>query len=199
MGKILKILNLKLDRNQSYIFISLLISGLLITYVYPTIIKEVYSSLPAEWIAFESLFMSLSSLIIGMIWRNKFRQKIIKHFLIFLFFETILGVGLILWLLFINYNFSVLAIMSLFFTSFITLFVEKCTMVFKSKLWNNDTREQYDNNYSIITGLICIIGGIFALLISPTLKVSLMLWGIAYTVDDIGWALVYIKNKNLHE
>ena len=89
--------------------------------------------------------------------------------------------------------------MSLFFASFITLFVEKCTMVFKSKLWNNDTREQYDNNYSIITGLICIIGGIFALLFSPTLKVSLMLWGIAYTVDDIGWALVYIKNKNLHE
>jgi hypothetical protein len=199
MEKILKILNLKLDRNQAYIFISLLISGLLITYVSPTIIKEVYSSLPAEWIAFESLFMSLSSLIIGMIWRNKFRQKIIKHFLLFLFFETILGVSLILWLLFINYNVWVLAIMSLFFTSFITLFVEKCTMVFKSKLWNNDTREQYDNNYSIITGLICIIGGIFALLFSPTLKVSLMLWGIAYTVDDIGWALVYIKNKNLHE
>ena len=147
MGKILKILNLKLDINQSYIFISLLISGLLITYISPTIIKEVYSSLPAEWIAFESLFMSLSSLIIGMIWRNKFRQKIIKHFLLFLFFETILGVSLILWLLFINYNVWVLAIMSLFFTSFITLFVEKCTMVFKSKLWNNDTREQYDNNY----------------------------------------------------
>ena len=52
---------------------------------------------------------------------------------------------------------------------------------------------------SIITGLICIIGGILALLFSPTLKVSLMLWGIAYTVDDIGWALVYMKNKNLHE
>ena len=84
MGKILKILNLKLDKNQIYIFISLLISGLLITYISPTIIKEVYSSLPTEWIAFESLFMSLSSLIIGMIWRNKFKQKIIKHFLLFL-------------------------------------------------------------------------------------------------------------------
>ena len=44
--------------------------------------------------------------------------------------------------------------MSLFFTSFITLFVEKCTMVFKSKLWNNDTREQYDNNYSSVSEII---------------------------------------------
>ena len=68
-------------------------------------------------------------------------------------------------------------------------------MVFKSKLWNNESRENYDNNSSIIAGLTCILGYSLAMLFEPSIKFALALWGIAYLVDDIGWAIVFWKNR----
>ena len=64
MNKFLNALNLKFDNNQMWILLSLLFSGFLLTYISPTIIKDIYSKLPAEWIAFESLFGSISGLVI---------------------------------------------------------------------------------------------------------------------------------------
>jgi hypothetical protein len=68
-------------------------------------------------------------------------------------------------------------------------------MVFKSKLWNNESREHYDNNASIIAGLTCILGYSLAMFFEPSIKFALALWGIAYLVDDIGWAIVFWKNR----
>lgn len=70
-------------------------------------------------------------------------------------------------------------------------------MVFKTKLWNEEKREIYDNNASMIASLTCIIGFLFALLFMPSLELSLVLWAIACIVDDIGWIIVYIKNKKV--
>ena len=69
-------------------------------------------------------------------------------------------------------------------------------MTFKSKLWNNDERENYDNNIQIIGGIVAILGYVMALFFLPSLKTSLVLWGVAYLVDDLGWAIVFYKNKN---
>ena len=68
-------------------------------------------------------------------------------------------------------------------------------MVFKSKLWNNESRENYDNNAAIIGGMTCIIGYSFAMFFEHSITFALALWGIAYLVDDIGWAIVYWKNR----
>lgn len=195
MNKILNILNLKLDRNQVYIFLSMFICGLLSTYVFPVIIKDIYSQLPSSWIAFESLVGSVSGLLISVAWKNSIRQGAIKRFMGFVIAETICGVVLCAYLLFIDYNIWVLAVSQLIYTTFVTSFVGKCIMVFKSKLWNNESREHYDNNASIIAGLTCILGYSLALFFEPSIKFALSLWGIAYLVDDIGWAIVFWKNR----
>lgn len=195
MIKILNILNLKLDNNQIWILLSLLFSGFLLTYISPTIVKDIYSKLPAEWIAFESLFASISGLVISMLWRGAIRRIAIKQFIILIILETLCGLCMCIYLVFIEYNVWILAITSLIYTSFVTIFVGKCIMAFKTKLWNNEERESYDNNTQIILGIVSIIGYTLALLFLPTLNTALLLWGIAYLIDDLGWAIVYIKNK----
>ena len=197
MNKILNLLNLKIDNNQKYILLSLFISGLLITYVSPMFTKVIITALPAEWIAFESLFASISTLLIGILWKGKTRETAMKHFIIFCLIETIASFTLALYLLLVEFNVWVYAIFSLFYISFITVFVGKCIMAFKTKLWNEEKREIYDNNTSIISGITCISGFLLALLFMPSLKLSLILWAIACIVDDIGWMIVYIKNKEM--
>lgn len=83
--QILDKLNIKTDSNQKWILLSLFISGLLITYTGPVIAKSIITALPAEWIAFQSLFSSISALIIGMMWQGRIRRKIIKCFFLFLY------------------------------------------------------------------------------------------------------------------
>lgn len=159
--------------------------------------KVIITALPAEWIAFESLFASISTLLIGILWKGKPRETAMKHFIIFCLIETIASFTLAIYLLLIEFNVWVYAIFSLFYISFITVFVGKCIMAFKTKLWNEEKREIYDNNTSIISGITCISGFLLALLFMPSLKLSLILWAIACIVDDIGWMIVYIKNKEI--
>lgn len=197
MNKILNILNLKLDSNQIYIFLSMFVCGLLCSYISPVIIKDIYTKLPSSWIAFESLVGSVSGLLISVAWKNSIRYGAVKKFMLLVIAETICGVVLCAYLLFVDYNIWVLAISQLIYTTFVTSFIGKCIMVFKSKLWNNENREHYDNNASIIAGLTCILGYSLAMFFEPSITFALVLWGIAYLVDDIGWAIVFWKNKNL--
>ena len=78
--KLLGYINIHPDKNQSWLLISLVISGLLITYAHPTLVKEIISNLPAQWIAFESLAASIAGLLIGMIWQKNVRKKAIRYF-----------------------------------------------------------------------------------------------------------------------
>ena len=195
--RILNILNLKLDSNQKYIVVSLILCGLLCSYVSPVIIKDIYTKLPSEWIAFESLVGSISGFLISIFWRGVIRKQAIKKFLLLVISETICGILVCAYLLLIDYNIWVLAIAQLIYTTFITSFVCKCIMVFKSKLWNNKDREIYDNNIEIIACLTSILGYLTAIIVEPNIYLAIFLWGIAYLVDDIGWAIVYFKNRKL--
>ena len=194
--KILNILNVHPDSNQIWILTSLFLSGLLITYIHPAIVKEIYSSLPAEWIAFESLASSIAGLVVGILWQKTIRRGVIKYFLIFAVSESVLGCLLGLFLTFVYYDVWIFAIASLVYSAFITTFVSKCIMAFKAKLWIERERETYDNNQSIIAGIVCIIGFSMALLFMPSLKLAIFIWALCCIIDDIGWCIVYIKNKN---
>jgi hypothetical protein len=195
--KILDLINVHPDENQKWILLSLFLSGLLITYVHPAIIKEIYSSLPAQWIAFEALASSVAGLLVGIIWKGPVRKKVIHNFLIFAVTESTLGCILGMFLAFIHYNVWVFAIASLIYSTIISTFVAKCIMAFKAKLWIEKEREIYDNNMSIVSGIVCVIGFSMALILMPSLKLSLVLWGLCCIIDDIGWILVYIKNKKI--
>ena len=193
--RLLTILNIHADDNQKWLLLSMFVSGLLITYISPVITKSIITALPAEWIAFEALFSSVVGLIIGIIWKGKFRHNIIQYFVIFCISECLAGFCVAMYLTFVHYNVWIFAISSLIYSNFITTLVGKCIMAFKAKLWVEKEREIYDNNLSIVSGITCIIGFGFALLLMPPLKVGLFIWGICCIIDDIGWIIVYLKNK----
>ena len=92
INKILNLLNLKLDRNQVYIFLSMFVCGLLITYISPVIIKDIYSKLPSSWIAFESLVGSISGFLLSIIWKNNIRSGAIKRFMLLVIVESLCGI-----------------------------------------------------------------------------------------------------------
>lgn len=193
--KIFKLLNIHPDNNQKWLLLFTFISGLLITYVNPTIMKAIISELPAQWLAAQALISSIAGLLIGIIWKGKIRTIAINRFIILAICEEICGFLLAMYLCFIHYNVWVFAIASLIYSTFITQFVCKCIMAFKAKLWIEKEREIYDNNLSIVDGIVCIIGFSFALLFLPSLKVSLFIWGLCCIFDDIGWIIVYCKNR----
>lgn len=193
--KFLDIMNIHADDNQKWLLISMFISGLLATYISPAITKAIITELPAEWIAFESLFSAIVGLLLGIIWQGKFRHNIIQYFVIFCITECILGFLCAMYLCFIHYNVWVFAVSTLIYGNLITSLVGKCIMAFKAKLWPEKEREIYDNNLSIVGGITCIIGFALALFMMPSLKVALFIWGLGCIVDDIGWIIVYIKNQ----
>lgn len=193
----MKFANIHSDSNQKWILISLFLSGLLMTYAHPTLFKTIVSELPAEWLAFDSLSCSICGLLIGMIWKGKLRVKVIRYFLIFAIAESLCGCLLGLYLTFIKVDVWVYAIASLIYCNVVSLFVSKCIMTFKAKLWIEKEREIYDNNTSIVGGIVCVIGYVCAIVALPSLKLSLFLWAICCIIDDIGWIIVYKKNENL--
>lgn len=195
LRSIMNLLNIHPDKNQRWILLSLFLSGLLITYVHPAVVKEVYTNLPAEWIAFESLAGSVAGLVVGMLWKGTLRKGVTRNFLVFAVSESVLGCLLGFFLAFVHYNVWIFAIASLVYSAFITTFVGKCIMAFKAKLWVEKEREVYDNNQSIVAGMVCVIGFSAALFFMPSLKVALVIWGLCCIIDDIGWILVYLKNR----
>lgn len=197
MKKILGLLNIHPDNNQKWLLLSMLVSGLLGTYISPAISKAIITELPAEWIAFEALFSSIVGLLLGMMWQGKFRRGIIKYFIIFCIGECLAGFLCGMYLCFIHYNVWVFAITTLIYGNFITSLVSKCIMAFKAKLWVDKEREVYDNNVSIVGGIVCIIGFGLALILMPSLKISLFIWGLCCILDDFGWIIVYLKNREL--
>ena len=77
--------------------------------------------------------------------------------------------------------------------------INKCIMVFKTKIWNEKSRELYDNTSSVVRDLALVIGGTCAMLFCPGLKTSLILWGVACLADDIGWIMTWLKLKDILE
>ena len=42
----------------------------------------------------------------------------------------------------------------------------------------------------------CIAGYVCALLSMPSLKVAMFIWGLCCAIDNIGWLVVYHRNKD---
>lgn len=195
MKKLLNLLNLRVDENQRWILLSLFVSGLMMTYINPRIVKEIISELPAEFIAVQSLVSSVTALLISIIWRGKLREKAIRYFMYLITAESLCGFVLGFYLTFIRYDVWLFAVATLIYSSLISSFVSKCIMVFKSILWVERKREGYDNNKQVIVSITCIIGFTASIIYMPTLKFSTFMWGLCCIIDDIGWGIVYYKNK----
>lgn len=195
MKKLLNLLNLRVDENQRWILLLLFVSGLMMTYVNPRIAKEIISELPAEFIAVQSLVSNMTALLISIIWRGKLREKAIRYFMYLITAESLCGFILGFYLTFIEYDVWLFAVATLIYSSLIGSFVSKCIMVFKSILWAEKKREEYDNNKQVIVSITCIIGFTASIVYMPSLKFATFVWGLCCLIDDIGWGIVYYKNR----
>ena len=200
MKKIIKglmcALNIHADHNQSWLLVSVTISGLLGTYIMATLSKAIISELPAQWIATQSLVTAIAALTVGLIWKGRFRRAALSNFFILAIVESTLGFLLGIYLLF-YWNVWVFAIVSLIYSTLITNIVGKCLMAFRSVLWTEKDREIYDNNNQVVGSIICITGFALSIVVLPSLKTATFLWAVGCIVDDIGWIIVYRKNQEL--
>lgn len=132
-----------------------------------------------------------------MVWKGNFRKAVLKNFVLFAVVESVTAFCLAMWLAFVAWNVWIYAIFSLLYVSLVSLTISRCIMVFKTKLWNEKTRELHDNTASVVRDLALIIGGLMAMIFCPSLKLALVLWGIACVVDDIGWIITWLKLKDI--
>lgn len=188
-------LNIRLIRGSGLIYVTLLVSTVIGTYSNPVICKEIVSNLPPEYLAAESISVSISTLLIGMLWKGKTRDVVIRNFMMLAILETIASIILGYWLLFVSYNVWVMAIGSIIYVNLISIFINKCVMMFKSKLFIEKEREDFDNSSSTINSIAALLGFGLALLFMPSLKVGILCWSIACVFDDVGWMYIYFKNK----
>lgn len=195
--RLLSWLNIHPDKNQRWILASTISSGLLMTYTTPVIIETLITELHSEWVSISSLAASVSGVLIGVTWKRGVRREAIKKFLFLAIGESICGSVLGLYLALIDWNVWVFAGCFLIYTNLLTKFVSNCKMAFRSILWVEREREVYDNNQIIIGGITCIIGYTLSLIAKPGLKLVLILWSISCILDDLGWIMVYIQNKDI--
>lgn len=194
--KLLLILNLHIDDNQKWIISWVFVFGLINTYISPAITKEIVSNLPAEFIAAQSLTVSLSGFIIGIIWKGKLREKAIKYFELLIATESILAFLIGMYLTFASYSVWLFAISNVLYVSLISIFIGKCLMAFRGKLWAEKEREIYDNNNAIVGGITCILGFGLSILFMPSIKTAIFIWACCCLLDNIGWGIVYWKNRH---
>jgi len=192
-----KLLNIKLQPNQWPIALSCFLSLMVNSYIGPVLCKTAISELPPQWLSFETVWCCFSGLFIGMIWKGKFREKALKWFAALAGLESLAGLSLGMWLAFVKWNVWVYSVFSLFYVSVVSLTISRCIMAFKSKLWNEKSRELYDNTDSIVRNVGLLLGGILAIAFCPSLKIALMLFSISCLIDDIGWIATWFKLKEV--
>lgn len=194
--KILDKLNIHLDDNQKWIALSYFIVGTISAYTNPTFIKEYGMNLPAQFFAVEAIVCAFSSLLVGMIWQGKVRECAVKWFIHIAAFESIVAFLVGMWLVFVSYNIWVLAVSCVIYGNLISVFVGKCIMAFRTKIWNEEAREVYDNNNSIIGSIVCLLGYGTSLFCLPSVKTAVFLWGTICLFDNIAWCFLYHKHRN---
>lgn len=195
VDRIQKLLNLKVQKNQGLLLTCSTITGFLFCYISPRIQKEIISNLPAEFLSVQSLWWCLSALLIGIVWKGTTRETAIKYFTVLALTESFMGFCLGMYLVFVEYNVWIFAIGSLLYSSMVSIFVGKCIMCFESKLWQNREREDFDNTNSIVRGIVNCLGFGIAIFAMPSTKVAVFIWGVTCVFDDIGWIIIYNKNR----
>lgn len=192
---ILNKLNIRLDENQKWIALSHFIFTTIYAYTSPTFIKEYGMQLPAQFFAVESIVCSLSALMVGMIWQGKLRILSVKWFAHLAAAESVAAFSIAMYLAFLEYNIWLLAVSCIIYTNLISIFVSKCLMTFRSKIWNEEAREIYDNNNSIICNAAALIGYSISLFFLPSVRTSVILWGFTCLLDNIAWCCLYWKKR----
>ena len=196
IAHIFRFFNINLQPHQALPAASYFLSLVLHSYYGPMLMKTAITELPPQWLSFETVWCCLASLAIGIMWKGGFRKAAIRNFAVLAIIESCAGFCLSIWLVFVAWNVWVYAVFALFYVSVVSLTVGRCVMVFKTKLWNEKSREAHDNTQSGIGDIALLSGGIAAIVACPSLNVALILFGISCIVDDIGWIITWFRLKD---
>lgn len=181
--------------NKSILILSHFIPDILIGLGWATIHKVCVELLPAQWLSFEQLMISVFLIIACFLWKNeKFRKNTISIFLFLSIFEMLTGMIMAFSMVF-SFNVWVYAIGSLIYIGLISVFLSRVEIAFKSKLFAERERENFDNDMELAASSSSLIGFGIASLVEIPLSTALTLWGIAW-IGNLGWIMVYLKNKN---
>lgn len=192
-----KIIKFGVDSNQSILLVTSIICTILGASVGPALQKEIISALPAKFLAIQGLVAIGANIIVSHLWQlEDARKRVILSYRILTLTESVAGFCLAMYLAFIDWNVYVFAIASLIYTSLISMLVGKATSAFSNALWKGRKREDYKNEKDLWHGYAGILGLLIAATFTAPLRWSLVIWGITCILDDLGWIIIYLKNKN---
>lgn len=170
------------------------ISEVLLCIGYATIHKTCVELLPTRYLAFEQLAISFFLILFCTLWKNeKFRKKTLTFFLILSLIEMLSGI-ILAFSMSIYFNVWIFAIGSLAYTSGISVWLSRAIISFKSVLFKEREREDFDNDSQLYYSVSSLIGFGISLVYPPPLTICLILWGIA-CLSNLGWITVYMRNK----
>ena len=161
-----------------------------------TIHKVCVELLPTQWLSFEQLMLSAFLILACSLWKNdKFRENSIKIFLYLSIFEMVSGM-IIAFSMAVWFNVWIFAIGSLIYTGAVSILLSRVETAFKAKLFKERNREDFDNDMQLACSLSSLIGFGIASIISIPIVSALILWGIAW-IGNLGWIIVYLKNRKI--
>jgi len=188
-----KCLNFQLS-NKNVLILFHFLPDVLLGIGWAEIHKTCVELLPAQWLSFEQLLISLFLIVACALWKNsKFRGNTIKIFQYLSFFEIVVGVILAI-LMILNFNVWVYAVSSLLLTGLISVFLNRAEVAFKSTLFVNRDREDFDNDMELACSSSSLIGFAIATVMPVSLNTALILWAISW-FGNFGWLIVYYRNR----
>ena len=180
--------------NKNILILFHFFPDILIGIGWASIHKTCVELLPTQWLSFEQLSISLFLILACTLWKNdKFRANTIKIFQYLSIFEIAIGILLAVLMIF-SFNVWVYAIGSLALTGLVSVFLTRAEIAFKSKLFADRERENFDNDMELACSASSLIGFAIATVLPVSLNVALLLWAISWT-GNIGWLMVYYKNR----
>lgn len=186
-----------MDKDTQILTLADFITILLGSLCGPTMMRALTTGISESDLATRSFVGIICGLLLNQFWVKSLRNKLLKHYMGFCWLETFLTTGLVIYLIIFGWNPIVYLWGSIIYGSFVSRVVGKLTSAYSNQLWKGRAREDRGNDKAYLSMIISLVGsGIVMMGLVPTVDQALILWGLSSFVDDLGWMIVYSRNKN---
>ena len=173
-------------------------STLLYSIGYPNIKLLVMRSIDPKYIAFEGIFISVSTIITSSCF-NKWGDKIFKFMPVFLITESVLYCGLVPSILTGVVSVKAYFIIDIIAYSCIARNIICCGSRMRRILYKDEVREQFDNSLPIASAIASVIGGTVVMCCTIPLWLSWVIMGVGTSIDNVFLYVVYRRVKKMAE
>lgn len=152
-----------------------------------------------EFTSTMNLISCVCGIVIGKVWTGYVRDHLMRNYKVYVIVECIIFSAIYLFLALCHelWNPYAYMIIGLIYSVLIGRFIGRSQDVIKSAVWvDNDQRERFNINMNNVAPLASLVGFILIKVWYPGLTTSLILLSSVCIIDDIGWFIVYCKNKD---